>query len=93
MSVEALQRVEIAFILPLLITCFFLAFIRLMRGPSLADRVVALDLMSMLAIGIAAMYAITRNEPVFLDVATVLALLSFITTVAFARFMEERARQ
>jgi multicomponent Na+:H+ antiporter subunit F len=93
MSVEALQRVEIVFILPLLIFCYFLAFIRLIRGPSLPDRVVALDLMSMLTIGIAAMYAITRDRPVFLDVATVLALLSFVTTVAFARFMEERARQ
>lgn len=93
MTIEMLEWLEIVFILPVLMGCFLMAFYRLIKGPSLADRVIALDLMAMLTIGVAAVYAITKDQPVFLDVATVVALLSFLTTVAFAHFMEVRSRQ
>jgi len=66
-----------------------LALVRLVRGPSLADRVVALDLMASLAIGFMAIYAVGTEQPVFLDAAVVLALIAFLGTVAFARFIEE----
>lgn len=67
-----------------------LAFVRLARGPSLPDRVIALDLISILAAAIAATYAIAAGQAVFLDVAIVLALISFLGTVAFARFVERQ---
>lgn len=68
-----------------------LAFIRLVRGPSLPDRVVALDLIAILAVGIIADYDIATNDTVFLDIATVLALIAFLGTVAFARYVERGA--
>ena len=77
-------------ILTFLSLSLMLTFIRLVRGPSLPDRVVALDLASMIAIGIIAVYAIKNNQPVFLDVALILALLSFLSTVAFAYYIERR---
>jgi multicomponent Na+:H+ antiporter subunit F len=77
-------------ILPLLSLSILLAFVRLVRGPSLPDRVVALDLLSMLSIGVTAAYAIATNQPAFLDVASVLALISFLGTVAFAFYLEKR---
>jgi multicomponent Na+:H+ antiporter subunit F len=70
----------------------FLAFIRLVRGPTLPDRVVALDLMGVLAVGMIAAYAVAVDQPVLLDPATVLALVGFLGTVAFARYMERRGR-
>lgn len=70
----------------------FLAFIRLVRGPSLPDRVVALDLMGLLAVGIIAIYHIAAEQPALLDAATVLALVAFLATVAFARYVERRGR-
>ena len=70
-----------------------LAFIRLLRGPSLPDRVVAFDLMTSLAVGIMALYSIATEETVFLDVAIVLALISFLGTVAFARYLEQRGKK
>jgi multicomponent Na+:H+ antiporter subunit F len=70
-----------------------LAVIRLIRGPSLPDRVVALDLISILAAGITAIYAIASGQAVFLDVATILALVSFLGTVAFARYVEKQVSQ
>ena len=68
-----------------------LAAVRLIRGPSLPDRVVALDLISILVAGTIAIYAIASGQPVFLDVAAVLALIGFLGTVAFARYIEKQA--
>ena len=68
-----------------------LAFVRLARGPSLSDRVVALDLMAVLAVGLIAMVAFAAGQAVFLDAAIVLALVAFLGTVAFARYLERRA--
>jgi multicomponent Na+:H+ antiporter subunit F len=76
-------------ILVLLSVAIFLAFSRLARGPSLADRVVALDLITSLVVGVIAIYAVATDEPVYLDIALVLALITFLGTVAFARFIEK----
>ena len=80
--------VDIAF--ALLMLAMVLAFLRLARGPSLPDRVVALDLMTVLAVGFSALFAISADEPAFLDVAIALALVAFLATVALARFAERR---
>lgn len=67
-----------------------IAFIRLARGPSLADRVVALDMMTVSIIAFCGVYALTTDEVAFLDVGLVLALVGFLATVALARFAERR---
>ncbi len=77
-------------ILPLLGFSLLFTFLRLLRGPSLADRVVALDLIVAIVIGIVAVYAIAEQQAALLDVTMVLALLSFLGTVAFARYIEMR---
>jgi multicomponent Na+:H+ antiporter subunit F len=79
--------------LSMMAVAIMLAVIRLIRGPSLPDRVVALDLISILAAGITAIYAIASGQAVFLDVATILALISFLGTVAFARYVEKQVSQ
>jgi multicomponent Na+:H+ antiporter subunit F len=79
--------------LSMMAVAMMLAVIRLIRGPSLPDRVVALDLISILAAGTTAIYAIASGQPVFLDVATILALISFLGTVAFARYVEKQVSQ
>ncbi len=68
----------------------FLAFFRLIRGPSLPDRVVALDLIGVVAVGVIAAYDILTEQPILLDAATVVALVAFLGTVAFARYVERR---
>jgi multicomponent Na+:H+ antiporter subunit F len=77
--------------LPLLSIASVLAFVRLVRGPSLPDRVVALDLLITIGVGFIAVYAIAMDQPVFLDVAIVLALTSFLGTIAFAYYVERTA--
>lgn len=73
--------------LSLMSLAFFFAFVRLVRGPSLPDRVVALDLMATIGIGFIAAYAVVTHQRVFLDVATVVALIGFLATVAFAYYV------
>ena len=83
--------VDISFVV--LMASMVLAFVRLARGPSLPDRVVALDLITILAVAFSALFAISADEQAFLDVAIALALIAFLATVAFARFAERSKRQ
>jgi multicomponent Na+:H+ antiporter subunit F len=75
-------------IVPLLGVALLLALFRLIRGPQLSDRVVALDLIAMPGIGIAAACAVAFDQPSLLDAATVIALIAFLSTVAFAYYIE-----
>lgn len=77
-------------VLGMLILATLLAFVRIVRGPSLPDRVIALDLIGSVVAGIIAVYAIANDQPVFVDVAIVMALVIFIGTIAFARYLERR---
>ena len=77
-------------VLPLLAIAVVLAFVRLLLGPSLPDRVVALDLLTSLLIGLLVALAVYDDEAVLMDVALVLALVAFLGTVAFARYVEIR---
>lgn len=72
---------------------FGVAFIRLARGPSLADRVIALEIMSTIAIASAATYAALMRQTAFLDVALLVALISFLGTVSFAYYLQRRAQR
>ena len=77
-------------ILPVLSVAALFVLLRLIRGPSLSDRVVALDLLATLIIGFSAAYAVATNQPAFLDVAVILALVTFLGTVAFAYYLQKR---
>ena len=72
----------------ILVLALILAFIRLVRGPSLPDRVVALELCGTVMVGMIAVHAIMTEQSVLLDVAIALALVSFLGTVAFARYIQ-----
>ncbi|MEL7344129.1 MAG: monovalent cation/H+ antiporter complex subunit F [Pseudomonadota bacterium] len=65
-----------------------LAFWRLVKGPSLPDRVVALDMITVAIVAFCGLAAIRSGDPAFLDVALVLALVGFLATVALARYAE-----
>jgi len=77
-------------VLPLLGLPLLAAFVRLVRGPSLPDRVVALDLLSGVCIGVSAGLAVATGQALLLDAGLVLALVGFLGTVAFAHYLEDR---
>ncbi|MHA7885968.1 MULTISPECIES: cation:proton antiporter [Roseicyclus] len=80
--------IDISFVLVMLGVAF--AFIRLILGPSLPDRVVALDMMTVLIVSFCGLYAMLSDDTAFIDVAIVLALVGFLATVALARYVERR---
>jgi len=77
-------------ILPILSISVILIIFRFLRGPSIVDRVIALDLIITTGIGIIAVYSIITNQPAFLDIAMILALIAFLSTVAFSYYLEKR---
>ena len=77
-------------ILPLLSVALIIVFIRFLKGPTIVDRVIALDLIVTIGIGIISIYSIINNQPNFLDIALILALIAFLGTVAFTYYLEKR---
>ncbi len=67
-----------------------IALVRMVLGPTLSDRVVALDMMTTLIIAFCGVVAVLTAVSAFLDVAIVLALVGFLATVALARYAERR---
>jgi len=76
----------------ILCAALLLAFVRLVKGPTVADRVVALDLLAVISVGVIIIHDVATELPVFLDAAIVLALVGFAGTIAFARYLERRGR-
>lgn len=70
-----------------------LAVVRLFRGPSLADRVIALDLLAFFAAGVVALAAVVSERSELVIVAVVVALLTFMGTAAFALYLERKGTE
>jgi multicomponent Na+:H+ antiporter subunit F len=79
-------------ILPVLAISTLLIFIRFLIGPTLSDRVVALDLLLTTGIGIITIYSIYTDQPAFLDIAMIMALIAFLSTVAFSYYLDKREK-
>lgn len=69
-----------------------LATARLLQGPTLPDRVVALDLISILLVALLTLFSVSSQVEAYLDAAIVLALVAFLGTVALARFVLRSGR-
>ncbi len=86
----SLQEGILYLVLPLLGLAMALTFVRLVRGPSLPDRVVAMELLTTIAVGMFAAYAVLWGDSVVLDIGLIVALVSFLGTVAIAYAMQQR---
>lgn len=64
------------------------AVIRLIKGPSVADRAVGLDTFNIIVIGTIAILSHVFNNNLYLDIAIVYAILAFLETIVFARYLE-----
>jgi len=74
-----------------LTAAFIIIFVRLIRGPTLADRILALDTMGVLCVAIIAAFAAYTGFFLYTDIAIALALVGFLSTVAFARYLLSRS--
>jgi multicomponent Na+:H+ antiporter subunit F len=65
-----------------------LALIRVVRGPTIVDRVIAVDLITMLGVSLISFHAIRVDEPLLVDVVLSLAVVAFLAMMAFARWLD-----
>ena len=71
----------------------FAGLYRLLTGPTLPDRIVVMDLVASLVIGLILTYIMLTGQTVFLNVAVVIALLVFMSSIAFAKYLKRRMRR
>jgi multicomponent Na+:H+ antiporter subunit F len=88
MSVFLEVCIDIAF--ALLSLSFILIVYRIATGPTLPDRILALDMMVAVAIGFIATFGVRSGFYLYVDIAIALGLIGFLSTVAFARFVLAR---
>ena len=71
-----------------LLLCSIMAIIRVIRGPTAPDRIVGLDTINTIVIVLMVIFGAAFNQVIFIDVAIVYALLSFISTLYIAKYLE-----
>jgi len=71
-----------------LLLCIVMAIIRVIRGPTAPDRVVGIDTINTIVISGMVVFGAAFNEVIYIDVAIVYALLSFISTLFIAKYLE-----
>ena len=79
---------ELLITLVFLSLCVFMAMIRVVRGPTAPDRVVGLDTINTIVIVGMVVFGAAFDEVIYIDVAIVYALLSFISTLFIAKYLE-----
>jgi multicomponent Na+:H+ antiporter subunit F len=79
--------------LGILCLSFVVTVWRVVVGPTLPDRILALDMLVAVAIGFIAVIAIKTGFTLYVDIAIALGLVGFLATVAFARFVLQSGRQ
>ncbi len=84
-----LNNILLYFVLPMLSLSMVLVFKRVIKGPRLMDRVVALDMLVIVGIGFTSAYSILFHKPVIIDISLILALIAFLSTIAFAYYYQK----
>jgi len=64
------------------------AIVRLVKGPSIADRIIALDTVNVIIVGIIALLAVLLENGMYLDIAIAYGILAFLESIVFARYLE-----
>lgn len=79
--------------LAILLLSALVSFYRIIRGPLLTDRVVALDLIGMILVASMVVLAVYWHQTVYLDATLVFAMVGFLATVGISRYLERGSAQ
>lgn len=79
-------------VLPIICLAFLIIAIRFFKGPHITDRVVALDLLITSGVGLIGVFSLVYNDITFLDTAMILALIAFLSTIAFSYYLDQGKR-
>jgi multicomponent Na+:H+ antiporter subunit F len=92
MSADTILDYAVTLALATLCLAFFVTIYRIIKGPTLPDRILGLDMLVAIAIGFIAVIGIKTGFTLYVDVAIALGLVGFLATVAFARFVLSRGK-
>ena len=73
----------------IILACFMCLY-RIWRGPTSADRIVAIDILGIMIVGLCSILTISTNRPWYIDIGIAWALQSFIATLALSKYLEGR---
>lgn len=79
-------------VMPIICLAVFFIILRFIKGPQVIDRVVALDLLITVGVAFITLFSIVVNNPMFLEEAMIMALIAFLSTVAFSYYIFKRKR-
>ena len=91
-SAEGVLEMVVQMALLILSVSFLLTVLRVLKGPTLPDRILALDMLVAIGIGFIAVTGIGSGVTFNVDIAIALGLVGFLATVAFARFVLSRSK-
>jgi multicomponent Na+:H+ antiporter subunit F len=74
----------------MLLAALVLAFARLLKGPSINDRIAAMDLIASVVMGFVLVYSVMINKAIYFDIPVIISLISFIGTVAVSTYLKHR---
>lgn len=75
--------------LGILLVALVLALIRLIRGPERSSMIIALDLIASIVMGYILVYSVVTGKSIYIDIAIVISLISFMGTVAISIYLKE----
>ncbi|HKL30969.1 MAG TPA: monovalent cation/H+ antiporter complex subunit F [Tangfeifania sp.] len=73
-----------------LLAALILAFIRLLRGPTINDRIAAMDVIAVIVMAFVLVYSVLIQKSIYLDLPVIISLISFIGTVAISTYLKHR---
>lgn len=75
----------------LLLLAFVFALLRLFRGPSSSDQIVALDLIASIVMGFILLYSLLVDREIYFDIAIIIAMISFLGTIAISIYLKQKS--
>lgn len=76
-------------VIPIICLSLLIIVVRFVKGPHVVDRVIALDLIISSGVGLIGVFSLISEDPTFLDTAMILALIAFLSTIAFAYYLDK----
>ena len=83
-------NITLLLIFGMLLLAFVLAFIRMLKGPDMSDRIVAMDLIASVTMAFILCYSVLVNKAIYFDIVIVISLISFIGTVSVSTYLKQK---
>ena len=87
---EQISTIVVSISFFLLLAALVVAVIRLLKGPSVNDRIAAMDVIASIVMAFIIVYSIFINNAMYFDIPVIISLISFIGTVAISTYLKQK---